>query len=249
MTSLTFNSTENIDFFVVSTITKTNGEKIGLTSLENPLNWQNITYKTGLDFKSFTNTTLDGSDANGYPLKILNNNDISGLFGSTIEIGFGNKNNINNIYSFFIGNIISVVYEPQNIIINIAPIAYSLKRGIGDFFSDLCRAEFGDNKCKTDKTKFSFNGTITTINGRNLTGNHLPKNAGYFANGIISFGNNSFRILDDSNNNILIATAPDTPINIGDSYIITAGCNKSVETCKKIFNNIINFRGEPFINN
>jgi uncharacterized phage protein (TIGR02218 family) len=249
MTSLTFNNAENIDFFVISTITKINGEKIGLTSLESNLNWQNITYKTGLDFKSFTNTTLNGSDKSGYPLTILNNNDITDLFGSTIEIGFGNQNNTNNIYSFFIGNIISVVYEPKNITINIAPIAYSLKRGIGDFFSDVCRAEFGDNKCKIDKKNFSFNGIITSINGRNLTGNHIQKKSGYFSNGVISFGNNSFRILDDSNNNILIATTPNIPINIGDNYIITAGCNKSVETCKKIFNNIINFRGEPFINN
>ena len=73
MTSLTFNNAENIDFFVVSTITKINGEKIGLTSLESNLNWQNIIYKAGLDFKSFTNTTLNGADKSGYPLTILNN--------------------------------------------------------------------------------------------------------------------------------------------------------------------------------
>jgi uncharacterized phage protein (TIGR02218 family) len=36
-------------------------------------------------------------------------------------------------------------------------------------------------------------------------------------------------------------------INIGDEFRIEMGCDKDIETCKAKFNNVVNFRGEPFI--
>lgn len=36
-------------------------------------------------------------------------------------------------------------------------------------------------------------------------------------------------------------------ISAGDTYSIKAGCDKQLQTCIKRFNNVINFRGEPFI--
>lgn len=37
------------------------------------------------------------------------------------------------------------------------------------------------------------------------------------------------------------------PIAIGDTYQIVAGCDKQIGTCSTRFNNIIHFRGEPYI--
>jgi uncharacterized phage protein (TIGR02218 family) len=37
------------------------------------------------------------------------------------------------------------------------------------------------------------------------------------------------------------------PIQAGDKYSITAGCDKQFNTCVEKFNNAINFRGEPHI--
>ena len=37
------------------------------------------------------------------------------------------------------------------------------------------------------------------------------------------------------------------PIQVGDQYKLTAGCNKSTAACKVPFDNILNFRGEPFV--
>ncbi len=249
MTNLIFNSQNNIDIFTIVRITKINGQIIGLTSLENSFEYQNIQYISALNFVLCGNASLGGQNSSGYSLTVLNNMDITELKGANIEIGFGSKNNINTIYSFFIGNIVSTIYNPNNIEIDIMPIVYNLKRGIGDFFSNLCRAEFCDLQCKLDKKNFSFTGSIISANGRNLIGNHVSQNVGYFINGVISFANgNSFRILNDMNNIILIATIPDNPINVGDTYNIVAGCDKSVNNCRNIFNNIVNFRGEPFIN-
>lgn len=37
------------------------------------------------------------------------------------------------------------------------------------------------------------------------------------------------------------------PIQIGDTYKLTAGCDKSIEVCRDKFDNILNYRGEPFV--
>jgi uncharacterized phage protein (TIGR02218 family) len=37
------------------------------------------------------------------------------------------------------------------------------------------------------------------------------------------------------------------PIAVGDSFAITAGCDKSFATCRDRFANIVNFRGFPQI--
>lgn len=249
MTDLTVANGTNIDFFIIATITSKNGGVTGLTSLESVFTWQNISYNPGLDFASFANTMLNSTDNSTYQLTILSSNNISNLFGATIELSFGSQNSTTNIYSFFLGNILSATFTPKNIVLKLAPIAYNLKCGIGEYFSQNCRAEFGDTKCQINISAFTFNGQITSVNGRLLAGNHSPQKVGYFVNGVINFTNRvSFRVLDDSAG-ILIATVPNLPINTGDEYNIVAGCNKSFSMCLNNFNNIINFRGEPFINN
>jgi uncharacterized phage protein (TIGR02218 family) len=37
------------------------------------------------------------------------------------------------------------------------------------------------------------------------------------------------------------------PLSVGDSFVVTAGCDKRFETCRKRFNNAVNFRGFPHI--
>ena len=37
------------------------------------------------------------------------------------------------------------------------------------------------------------------------------------------------------------------PIAAGDSFTVTAGCDKRFETCHDRFNNVVNFRGFPHI--
>ncbi len=36
-------------------------------------------------------------------------------------------------------------------------------------------------------------------------------------------------------------------IQVGDTYSVYPGCDKNWETCKTKFDNMMNFRGEPFI--
>ena len=37
------------------------------------------------------------------------------------------------------------------------------------------------------------------------------------------------------------------PVAAGDSFTVTAGCDKQFQTCHDRFNNVVNFRGFPHI--
>lgn len=90
------------------------------------------------------------------------------------------------------------------------------------------------------------------------TGQFIPKLVplnGYFNNGTItstSGANNgvSREILKSSTNGIDVKFALKRPfpftVDVSDEFIVKAGCNRTVEDCKK-YSNIVNFRGEPYI--
>ena len=44
---------------------------------------------------------------------------------------------------------------------------------------------------------------------------------------------------------VVLALAMGKSIQVGDTFDIIAGCDKTRETCQSKFSNIINFRGEP----
>jgi hypothetical protein len=80
----------------------------------------------------------------------------------------------------------------------------------------------------------------------------LGGDSGFFDNGVITFtsGANVGRSMEIQSyvpgQLILFEPLPYTPM-IGDTYTIHAGCDYSQSTCRVRFNNIFNFRGEPFI--
>jgi uncharacterized phage protein (TIGR02218 family) len=45
---------------------------------------------------------------------------------------------------------------------------------------------------------------------------------------------------------VLPLAFPYTP-QVGDTFTLTAGCDHRKDTCKNKFNNLVNFRGEPFV--
>lgn len=75
---------------------------------------------------------------------------------------------------------------------------------------------------------------------------------GYFDFGLITFtsGLNSGLSMEIRNyvpgQWTLFLPMPYTVV-IGDTYIMRPGCDKSFNTCKNRFNNVINFRGEPYL--
>jgi uncharacterized phage protein (TIGR02218 family) len=50
-----------------------------------------------------------------------------------------------------------------------------------------------------------------------------------------------------SSKQVVLALPMGKSIQVGDGFKIIAGCDKTHETCQAKFNNILNFRGEPYV--
>lgn len=75
---------------------------------------------------------------------------------------------------------------------------------------------------------------------------------GYFAYGHVIFtsGQNAGFEMDVKTfapGHVTLAMSMPYPLAVGDTYSITAGCDRLFGTCKNRWNNVVNFRGEPYL--
>lgn len=103
--------------------------------------------------------------------------------------------------------------------------------------------------------QYSVTGGLYTFNLNNygqlvyLSFNYAQS---YFAYGTIKFltGQNAGYSQDIKMNalgSLTLALPMPNPIAVGDTYTAIAGCDRQISTCIGRFNNVIHFRGEPFI--
>ncbi|MDD9335152.1 MAG: phage BR0599 family protein [Rickettsiaceae bacterium] len=119
-------------------------------------------------------------------------------------------------------------------------------------FSKNCRANFGDLKCKIDKTVYSQIYNIKEMFGRTMVISNLDKENGYFnygdaiLNGLIN-GRFCSKILSNSENLVILDQLIPDSVKHNKTVQLIAGCDKKFTTCCNKFNNAVNFRGEPLI--
>lgn len=75
---------------------------------------------------------------------------------------------------------------------------------------------------------------------------------GYYAFGLLTFTSGlnagySMDVRTSSVGALTLALPMARAIQVGDTYTVTPGCDRTAGTCNARFNNIVNFRGEPFI--
>ena len=74
---------------------------------------------------------------------------------------------------------------------------------------------------------------------------------GWFARGTAEIEGRKFRISEDktdgSTRSLILPDIPRGALKDGDVFPIVAGCDKSTETCREKFSNLLNFQGFPFI--
>ena len=200
--------------------------------------------------------TLDNIDNNnGILLQILQTEDINieELLQAKITIKLTTISNTITIFRGFVGNVLienNVINT--TIFSNLARLQYS----IGQLYSPVCRECIGSEKCGINIDNYKANGVVENIISADcFTGNHQINKAteiGYYKYGIIKFLTGklqgiSMQIKDELDGKIYLLQNTKL-ISIGDEYELFAGCDKTLKTCKEKFNNVMNFRGEPYIN-
>jgi len=124
-----------------------------------------------------------------------------------------------------------------------------------ELYTPSCRADLGDARCTVDLTPFTFTGTITSLtNNRKFKDSSRTEATGYFLGGKLTWtgGLNSGLAMEVKNWTLgstefeLMLPMPYT-VQVGDTYSVHKGCVKTLAMCRDDFNNIENFRGEPYV--
>jgi uncharacterized phage protein (TIGR02218 family) len=121
-----------------------------------------------------------------------------------------------------------------------------------------CDADLGDPRCGIDLSASAYRGTgtiLTAHSARHFTVDGLAAFAdGWFTRGLFTFtsGANAGRASEIKRHAVVGAAVTielwqplGDPPDPGDTFIVTAGCDKLVATCAAKFANVVNYRGFP----
>lgn len=136
-------------------------------------------------------------------------------------------------------------------------LAAGLDRKAGRVHATLCDARLGDNRCRVDLSAPGRSGalTVVSVDGLDLTVSGLEAfGPGAFDRGAVTFtsgantgGTGGVRISRAAGSRMRLSLWRPlaAPVSPGDTASIVVGCDKTAETCRGAFGNLVNFQGFP----
>ena len=160
----------------------------------------------------------------------------------------------------FRGRLGEVRWDERGFVADVVDNKKALERNLGWTYTSSCRHElFGTAEagrlgyCGVNPASYTFSGSISsiTLNKWKFVIS-VAQADGYFSNGVITFtsGNNaglSATIKNHASNQIDLFISTAFGLQVGDTFTITAGCDKTAATCSSKFSNLNNFGGFPHI--
>ena len=141
-------------------------------------------------------------------------------------------------------------------------LASALNASVGELISPACQADVGDARCTVDMTDYTTTGEVTAATSNRLFDTDLsgavvrltPTTTGapdlnYFQAGFVTWltGANAGRRMEVKayalDGEVELQLAMEGDVVAGDTFTITAGCDKSPTVCRVRYGNRVNFRG------
>jgi uncharacterized phage protein (TIGR02218 family) len=145
-------------------------------------------------------------------------------------------------------------------IAEIRGLADLLAQESGQLYTAKCSADLGDGRCHVDlgDPARRGNGVVDTLLGTSIfvAGGIAGFAGGYFTAGRLSWtgGANAGLAIEvkqhrADNGEVVLSLWHAMPeaVAVGDTFMVTAGCDKTLATCRDRFANTENFRGFPHI--
>jgi uncharacterized phage protein (TIGR02218 family) len=248
-------------------ITRADGTRQGFTDHDRDLAFDSTTFEaatgfTATEIKDGVGLSVDNLEVEGaLSSASLNEDDLAaGLYdAAAIEIWRVNWADTAQRVLMRSGALGEVRRSGPAFAAEVRGLAHLLQQPSGRLFQFACDADLGDARCTVDLDDPDFRGTGTVAaaaDARHLTASGLDAFAAdWFTRGLLTFTSGANAGLAQE----VKRHAPGSPAPIelwqpfahaiaaGDTFTITAGCDKRFDTCKARFANGVNFRGFPHI--
>jgi len=245
-------------------IDRRDGVRFGFTDHDRALSFDGVTFEpdTGLDgaaLQSSADLGVDNSEIEGaLTSDRLSSIDLAAGRYDGAEILIWRVNWREPVQRVLLkkGIVGEVVRENNRFRAELRGLSHHLGRTVGRVYQRQCDANIGDGRCGVDldQAVFRGSGTVTQIlDGERFIVSGLEQfDATWFAHGLLTWvsgANASLSVhvksheLNVNGASIALWLPSGAPIETGDQFDITAGCDKRNETCAAKFSNLINFRG------
>lgn len=129
----------------------------------------------------------------------------------------------------------------------------ALQQKLGRTYGLECDTDLGSMECGINLADWTYTGSVTGLNtSSSFFDDARTEEDDFFAYGKLTFtsGENTGLTLEVlgyklDKKVLVLLEAPFYPIQLGDQYSITAGCDHTCTTCTTKFSNIENFQGFP----
>jgi uncharacterized phage protein (TIGR02218 family) len=247
-------------------VTRTDNVVIGFTDSDETITYDGVDYFPNIGFSTSTLQSTDSASVDNADIMafldsalILPQDLIAGVWDAAeVEIFAINRESIdaNNVVPLKAGRLGEVTVRDDDFTVEFRSYAQLLTRNAGRSVGTECDViAFGDARCQANAASFTVTGTVTSvISNESVVDTGRTEADGWFNYGTLLWasGSNAGRsqgvlYYTLASKTITFREPAARDIAVGDTYYITAGCDRRFVTCKSKFSNGINFQGFPFV--
>jgi len=249
-------------------IERADGVVFGFTDHDRPLNFGGVTYEPESGFAASeirmgTDLSVDAQEAEGVLTSdtITETDILDGRWdNANVEVWRVNWQAVAERVLMRRGAIGQVRRGRLAFVAEVRSLAHVLNQTVGRTFQHACDAELGDARCGVDLDDPAFKGagSVVALTGdRSFTASGFGGfGADWFTLGRLTWtsGANVGRTSEVASHTVragdrhlALLEAPVRPIAAGNDFVVRAGCDKRLDTCRDRFANVTNFRGFPHI--
>ena len=248
-------------------LTRRDGAKLGFTDHDRPLTFDATTFEAASGFSASEIKDTIGLSVDNLEVTSAITSDAlaeadlaSGLYDdAAVEIFRVNWSDTNQRVLMRSGSLGEVRRSGIAFSAEVRGLAHYLQQPKGRLYQYTCDADLGDSRCTIDRTAPVYRGLGTVLavaSTRSFTATGLTAYAsGWFTRGLLTFTSGAAaaqsievksHTLSPSNVVTIELWSPARlPLSTGQTFTITAGCDKHLTTCTSKFANAVNFRGFP----
>lgn len=247
-------------------VTRRDGTVFGFTDHSANLSISGVTYSastgyTATAIKSSSALNVDNLDVQGAldSSTITDADLLAGLWDfAEVEIFLVNYEDLTmGTMNLRTGNIGNVQTGRGLFVTELRGMMQRLQQSVGRLIMPACNADLGDARCGINLGTFpngTASGSVDSVSSnRQFVDAGLAQATGWFDGGLVTWtaGDNAglrmeVKSFTSGGAVVLFLPMPYTVV-AGDTFTITAGCDKSHSTCNSKFANTINFRGFPHL--